>query len=59
MGAAGAVWLRGSGWPDVILAAASAGLFLRGVMVIARQGLAEIYALKIAAAEPAAKPDAA
>ena len=36
--AAGAVWLTGSGWPDVIVAAALAGLFLRGAVVIAGQG---------------------
>ena len=59
VGAAGAVWLTGSGWPDVIVAAALAGLFLRGAVVIAVQGRAEIRALEIAAAEPAAKPDAA
>ena len=59
VGAAGAVWLTGSGWPDVIVAAALAGLFLRGAVVIASQGRAEIRALEIAAAEPAAKPDAA
>lgn len=59
VGAAGAVWLTGSGWPDVIVAAALAGLFLRGAVVIAGQGRAEIRALEIAAAEPAAKPDAA
>ena len=59
VGAAGAVWLTGTGWPDVIVAAALAGLFLRGAVVIAGQGRAEIRALEIAAAEPAAKPDAA
>ena len=46
--AAGAVWLTGSGWPDVIVAVATAGLFLRGAAVIAGQSRAEMRALKTA-----------
>ena len=59
VGAAGAVWQTGSGWRNVIVATALAAVFLRGAVVIAGQGRAEIRALEIAAAEPAAKPDAA
>ena len=37
MGAAGAVWLTASAWPDLIVAAAMAGLFLSSSFLILRQ----------------------
>ncbi|GHD46200.1 hypothetical protein GCM10017083_15070 [Thalassobaculum fulvum] len=42
VGAGGAVWLTASGWPDVIVAAAMAGLFLRSAVAILRQAFAEL-----------------
>lgn len=40
--AGGAVWLTASGWPDVIVAAAMAALFLRSAVSILRQSLDEL-----------------
>lgn len=42
VGAGGAVWLTGSGWPDVIVAGAMALLFLRSATAILRQALGEL-----------------
>lgn len=41
-GAGGAVWLTGSGWPDVVLGAALAGLFLRSALRVARAARMEL-----------------
>jgi len=41
MGAAGAVALTGSAWPDLIVAALMAGLFLWSATQIIRQALTE------------------
>jgi Co/Zn/Cd efflux system component len=41
MGAAGAVWLTASAWPDLIVAAAMAGLFLNSSFLILRQAWQE------------------
>jgi len=41
MAAAGAVWLTSSAWPDLIVAAAMAGLFLNSSYLILRQALDE------------------
>ncbi len=40
--AGGAVWLTASGWPDVIVAASMAGLFLKSAFTILRQALEEL-----------------
>lgn len=40
--AAGAVWLTGTGWPDLVVAAAMAGLFLSGAARITRQAWGEL-----------------
>jgi Co/Zn/Cd efflux system component len=40
--AAGAVWLTASKWPDLIVAALMAGLFLSSAMQILRQSLEEM-----------------
>lgn len=40
--AAGLVWLTGSGWPDLAVAAVMAGLFLGGAARITRQALGEV-----------------
>lgn len=40
--AGGAVWLTASGWPDVIVAGAMAGLFLKSAVAILRQAFAEL-----------------
>ena len=42
VGAAGLVALSGSGWPDVAVAAAMAGLFLSSAIQIVRQALGEL-----------------
>ncbi|WP_417668454.1 cation transporter [Roseibium sp.] len=41
MAAAGAVWLTATAWPDLIVAALMAGLFLSSAFQILRQGLRE------------------
>jgi len=40
--AGGAVWLTASGWPDIVVAAAMAGLFLKSAVAILRQALEEL-----------------
>jgi len=42
MGAAGLVWLSGSGWPDLVVAVVMAGLFLYSSMSILRQAREEL-----------------
>ncbi|ULK96882.1 cation transporter [Bradyrhizobium sp. I71] len=51
MVAAGAVWLTASKWPDLIVAALMAGLFLSSAFQILRQSLAELRAPVGVAAE--------
>ncbi|MDA9469011.1 cation transporter [Bradyrhizobium sp. CCBAU 53415] len=51
MVAAGAVWLTASKWPDLIVAALMAGLFLSSAFQILRQPLAELRAPVGVAAE--------
>ena len=47
--AAGAgVWATGTGWPDLAVAAAMAGLFLTSALQIVRRGLGELRALRSA-----------
>jgi Co/Zn/Cd efflux system component len=41
MGAALAVWATSTAWPDLIVAAAMAGLFVTSAITILRQALAE------------------
>ncbi len=40
--AGGAVWLTASGWPDLVVAAAMAALFLKSAAAILRQAFAEL-----------------
>ncbi|MCW2307010.1 Co/Zn/Cd efflux system component [Rhodobium gokarnense] len=49
--AAGAVWATGTGWPDLVVAAAMAALFLSSSWQIVTQALAEKRAETAAAAE--------
>lgn len=42
IGAAAAVWVTASGWPDLLVAAAMAGLFLSSSFRIIRQAVAEL-----------------
>lgn len=44
--AGGAVWLTGTGWPDVIVALIMAGLFLKSSSGILRQAMAELREAK-------------
>jgi Co/Zn/Cd efflux system component len=46
--AALAVWVIGSKWPDLIVAAIMAGLFLWSSAQILRQALGELRAAKVA-----------
>ncbi|MFD1702336.1 cation transporter [Methylopila henanensis] len=48
MGAAGLVFATGSGWPDLIVAAGMAALFLTSAWQICRQALAETRAARAA-----------
>ena len=54
MAAAGAVWATSSGWPDLIVAAAMAGLFLNSSFLILRQAWQEVRGSDRASAEPSA-----
>lgn len=49
--AGGAVWLTGTGWPDVIVAFIMSGLFLKSAVSILRQSMAELREAK-AASDP-------
>ena len=44
--AGGAVWLTGTGWPDVIVAFIMSGLFLKSAVSILRQSMAELREAK-------------
>ncbi|MGE3148738.1 MAG: cation transporter [Pseudorhodoplanes sp.] len=50
--AALAVWWTATGWPDLIVAAAMAGLFLNSSIQVVRQALREIRGGRMAAAAP-------
>lgn len=49
MVAAGGVWLTGASWPDLVVAALMAGLFLASAVQIVRQALHERATMPIAA----------
>ena len=49
IGAAGAVWVTASAWPDLLVAAAIAGLFLSSAVTIIRQASAERRRTRVAA----------
>lgn len=51
--AAGAVWLTGTGWPDLVVAAVMAGLFLSGAAGITRQAWGELHGARRAEPLPA------